>query len=272
MPSKFEITTVNNSSKLPCLLTSDVSCILVPRHNQMAGKIMCECRREAEDKIVVSYTARESGVYNMQLKLDGNCVLGQLTVMIAPPFAYENTIKPVENLLGPTGVSVCHDGVIVLAESASNSIMLKELGSKRKRFGKRTRGSANGQFLNPTAVAFVPGVSQIIVADTGNHRIQKFDLQGQLVDGVGSMGQRECQFDKPVAITIDSKKRVYVAETGNSRIQVLSSELSFVRFIQCPQGMTQTGISIDSEDNLYVSYAGKKYVQKLKPEGSALTK
>ena len=27
MPSKFEITTVNNSSKLPCLLTSDVSCI-----------------------------------------------------------------------------------------------------------------------------------------------------------------------------------------------------------------------------------------------------
>ena len=104
MPSKFEITTVNNSSKLPCLLTSDVSCILVPRHNQMAGKIMCECRKEVEDKIVVNYTARESGVYNMQLKLDGNCVLGQPTVMIAPPFAYENTIKPVENLLGPTGV------------------------------------------------------------------------------------------------------------------------------------------------------------------------
>ena len=236
MPSKFEITTVNNPPKLPCLLTSDVSCILVPRHNQMAGKIMCECRREAENKIVVSYTARESGAYNMQLKLDGNCVLGQPTVMIAPPFAYENTIKPVENLLGPTGVSVCSNGVIVLAESAGNSIMLKELGSKRKRFGKRAGGSANGQFLNPTAVAFVPDVSQIIVADTGNHRIQKFDLQGQLVDSVGSKGQDKCQFDKPVAITIDSKKRVYVAEAGNSRIQVLTSELSFVRFIQLSSG------------------------------------
>ena len=267
MPSKFEITTVNNPPKLPCVLTSDVSCTLVPCHNQMAGKIMCECRREVKDKIVVSYTARESGVYNMQLKLDGNCVLGQLTVMIAPSFAYENTIKPVENLLEPTGVSVCNNGVIVLAESAGNVVMLKELGNKRKRFGKCAGGSANGQFLKPTAVAFVPDVLQIIVADTGNHRIQKFDLQGQLVDGVGSMGQRECQFDKLVAITIDSKKRVYVAEAGNSRIQVLSSELSFVRFIQCPQGMTPTGISVDSEDNLYVSYASEKYVHKLKLDG-----
>ena len=85
----------------------------------------------------------------------------------------------------------------MLAESAGNVVMLKELGSKRKRFGKRAGGSAKGQFLKPTAVAFVPNVLQIIVADTGNHRIQKFDLQGQLVDGVGSMGQRECQFDKP---------------------------------------------------------------------------
>ena len=197
-------------------------------------------------------------------------MLGQPTVMIAPLFAYENTIKPVENLLGPTGVSVCSNGVIVLAESAGNVVKLKELGSKRKRFGKHAGGSANGQFLNPTAVAFVPDVSQIIVADTGNHRIQKFDLQGQLVDGVGSMGQRECQFYKPVAITIDSKKRVYVAEAGNNRIQVLSSDLSFDHFIQCPQGRTPTGISVDSEDNLYVSYASEKYVQKLKPDGQCI--
>ena len=73
-----------------------------------------------------------------------------------------------------------------------------------------------------------------------------------------------------MAITIDSKKRVYVAEAGNSRIQVLSSDLSFVRFIQCPQGMTPTGISVDSEDNLYVSYASEKYVQKLKPDGQCI--
>ena len=265
MPSKFEVSTIKNPSKLPCVFTSDVSCVLVPRHNKKASKIMCECKKEAEDRVVVSYTANESGEYQLQVELGGASMLARpATVMIAPPFAYEKKVTVVKRLHGPTGVAVRSNETIVLTESASNSVTLKELGKTRRHFGKR--GSAEGQLLNPTAIATVPGVSQVIVVDTGNHRIQKFDLRGQLILGVGSKGQEELEFDTPVAIAVDSKKRVYVAEAGNGRIQVLSSDFFFHRFIRCPQGMIPTSISVDSEDNLYVSYR-QQYVQKLKPDG-----
>ena len=265
LQAMFTITTIKDPDKLPCVFSSSISIALLARDNQKTTRIDCVCKKEAEDKVTVSYTANKPGVYSLQIKVGQDCLFSRsTTVLVSPPIAYEKKVTAVKRLHSPCGIVVNANGMLAIVETSGNSITLKELGKSRKHFGKK--GSNEGQLLSPTGVTFAAGQSQILVADTGNHRVQRFDYKGKLVASVGSKGEEELQFNTPVDIAVDTKKRVYVAEAGNGRIQVLSSDFFFQQFIRCPQGATPTGVSVDSENMLYVSYQ-ELYVQKLHPDG-----
>jgi DNA-binding beta-propeller fold protein YncE len=50
-----------------------------------------------------------------------------------------------------------------------------------------SRGSGNGQFISPSGAAVAPG-GAVYVADTFNHRIQRFDASGAFLATFGSSG------------------------------------------------------------------------------------
>ena len=58
------------------------------------------------------------------------------------------------------------------------------------------------------------------VADSRNHRIQKFSSTGTFGGAWGSAGSANGQFSSPFGVAVDSSGYVYVADTGNNRIQV----------------------------------------------------
>ncbi|CAF1149958.1 unnamed protein product [Rotaria sordida] len=67
--------------------------------------------------------------------------------------------------------------------------------------------------------------SNVYVADTGNHRVQKFNLKvigsaGITVAGGNKPGNGSNQLNMPWAIYVDKNENVYVADTDNSRIQM----------------------------------------------------
>jgi DNA-binding beta-propeller fold protein YncE len=60
----------------------------------------------------------------------------------------------------------------------------------------------------------------VYVADTDNHRIQKFDGNGTFITTWGSQGSAEGQFNMPDGISVENLSgTVYVADGGNNRIQ-----------------------------------------------------
>ena len=64
----------------------------------------------------------------------------------------------------------------------------------------------------------------VYVADTANHRIQKFTSAGVFIsqwgtEGNGSFRRGDGQFDEPGGIAVASDGSVYVADTDNNRIQ-----------------------------------------------------
>jgi len=107
---------------------------------------------------------------------------------------------------------------------------------------------SSGQFNQPTGVA-VDSANNVYVADQLNHRIQKFDSNGnflrmwgfgvstgaatfEICTGtcqVGVSGSGDGQFDRPFDVAVDSANNVYVMDSRNARVQKFDSNGNFQR-------------------------------------------
>jgi streptogramin lyase len=125
----------------------------------------------------------------------------------------------------------------------------------------------------------------LYVVDTGNQRIQKFDSNGQFLMMWGSPGSGEGQFNfvppkfNTVGsgdIVVDSQGNIYVADSGNARIQKFDREGHFLtqwgrRGADDGQFESPFGLAVDGQDHIYVVDANA-HIQKFDSKGQFLTK
>ncbi len=71
-------------------------------------------------------------------------------------------------------------------------------------------------------------LGDVYIADTGNHRVLKFDSDGKFVTQVGGFGWETNQFDRPLDIFAGDGLNIYVADYNNQRIQRYSKKLEFI--------------------------------------------
>src|SRR5580765_5039467 len=82
----------------------------------------------------------------------------------------------------------------------------------------------------------------------------------------GGRGSGKGQFDNPHGLTVDSAGNIFVADSGNGRIEKFSPKGTFVKSIAVTG---PNGIAIDRAGNIYVTEIGSKHrVQKLGPDGT----
>jgi tripartite motif-containing protein 71 len=75
-----------------------------------------------------------------------------------------------------------------------------------------------GQLRSPWGVT-VDGAGDVYVSDTGNHRIEKFDREGNFITQWGGFGNGKGQFNFPYGIAVDVKGSVFVVDSGNTRVE-----------------------------------------------------
>jgi len=94
------------------------------------------------------------------------------------------------------------------------------------------RPAIDGQFRQPTDVAWDTEGNTFISDGYINSRVAKYDKNGDWVKSFGTPGNKPGEFNTPHAIANDAKGNIYVADRGNKRIQVFDPDGKFLREIK----------------------------------------
>jgi hypothetical protein len=79
--------------------------------------------------------------------------------------------------------------------------------------------------------SFVLVNDAIYILESGNHRVLKLDLNGNLIDKYGNRGGSNYQFDRPKSISSSTGLKIYISDLGNNRIQVFDKRWQFLSSI-----------------------------------------
>jgi len=141
-----------------------------------------------------------------------------------------------------------------------------------------TSGNGNSQFKTSQGIASDTD-GNIYVADTLNHRVQKFSPTGLYITQWGGLGTTAGRFNKPTDIAVDSLNNVYVVDKTNLRIQKFSPDGGFIT-MWGPQFDENNGFSKNingigvnpSNNNIYVVDTGNNRIVRFSADGVYLGK
>lgn len=116
-------------------------------------------------------------------------------------------------------------------------------------------GQGLGLFFGPRDLLLI-GENQLLVTDTGNHRMQLMTRDGEFLQQVGGFGNQLGQLNEPVGLAQESNGNVLVADTWNGRIQQFDPALFPIG--QWPVEAWE-GQSINNKPYLATDSAGRVY-------------
>jgi tripartite motif-containing protein 71 len=93
-------------------------------------------------------------------------------------------------------------------------------------FSFGSSGQSPGQFRSPSSIA-VDSFGSLLVADTGNNRVQKFDASGHFLMEFGGLGAGGAELDRPTD-AVENSLSIYVVDSMNERVLEYSSEGRFL--------------------------------------------
>ena len=202
--------------------------------------------------------------------------------------------SPLE-LSDPFGVAVGADGSIYMTDAGEhNRIQRIAPDGNVTRIAGGPEGSGDGVFdkalfNSPSGLAIAPN-GDLIVADTGNNCIRRVPIRGETstVAGNGKPGYadgpgRNAQFNGPIGVAVDARGNIYVADSYNDRIRMITPEgqVSTVAGKGTPGYAdgdrntalfdTPSGIVVAGDNSLIVADTGNDRLRRISPEGNVTT-
>ncbi|BBI34914.1 S-layer homology domain-containing protein [Cohnella abietis] len=203
-------------------------------------------------------------------KLD---TLGNWTVFAGKTSEKEAPIKGGElgQFSDPGGIAVDSKDNVYVADTFNHRIQrLDSKDSSWISWGKYGAATINSE--SSTVVSD----GNVYVADKSKNQILKFDTSGNVLDQWGSKGNAVGQFSSPEGIAVDSSSNIYVADTGNKRIQKRNPEGTWVVWGNMGSGngtlSKPSGIALDSKGDVYVTDKSNNQVVKFDSNGTYVTK
>jgi sugar lactone lactonase YvrE len=205
------------------------------------------------------------------------------------------------SLSNPEGVAIDPQGNIYIADLSNHRIrkvstdgrMSTVAGNGRSGFSGEGGPAVQAALSGPNSVA-VDGVGNLLIADTGNHRIRKVSPNGIITtvagngqSGYSGDGERALQaaLMSPTGVAFDAIGNIFIADRFNHRIRKVSPDgiITTVagdgRGAFSGDGRAATAASLrlpkaviaDSIGNLYIADTANSRIRKVRPDGTILT-
>jgi DNA-binding beta-propeller fold protein YncE len=167
-----------------------------------------------------------------------------------------------------------HEGQLYVADSGSGQVFIvSPSGAVTKTISLEKGSSADALPPRPLGIV-VWGDGSFAVSDANNHRLLKYDVDGNLLwnVGTGSRGQGETGFNVPTGVALDNQGNVYVVDALNSQVKKYSADGAFVAAIgragdRAGQFSRAKAIALDDAGYIYVSDGLQVAVQVFDQEG-----
>ena len=127
--------------------------------------------------------------------------------------------------------------------------------------------------LNGPGGIFLTRSGELYIADTGNHRVRRVDLNTTIITAVAGNGEEgfagdggpatEASFSQPWDVSLDSAGNVYIADTQNNRIRRVDADTGLITtvagngsqtFVQ--DGVPATEAPLDHPRSVFVDRSG----------------
>jgi sugar lactone lactonase YvrE len=201
--------------------------------------------------------------------------------------------------MGPQAAATDSAGNMYIADTANNTIRrITPAGVVTTLAGTAgVTGSGDGtgpaaQFNSPQAIV-LDAANNIYVADTGNNTIRVITQAGVVTTLAGTAGVAgvtdgtglAAQFNSPEGLTVDASGNLYVADTGNDTIRMITPA-GVVTTVAGTAGVTgvgadgsgaaaqfnaPVGLTIDSAGNIYIADSNDYTIRMMTPAGVVTT-
>ena len=174
-------------------------------------------------------------------------------------------------LASPIGIAIDEYGFIYVSDSKKGAVFLfKDNG----RSFVTTIGG--GLFKRPTGIAVNPRSAELLVVDTLQSQVFRFDLSSRSPKGsFGTDGAAEGRFHYPTNIFVTPAGDIVVSDALNFRVQVFSPQgvfrFAFGQMGHAPGTFSRPkGVAVDSDGHIYVVDALFDNIQVFDPGGRLL--
>ena len=236
---------------------------------------------------------------NVVRKVAANGTITTLAGTGTAGFAGDNGAAASAQLNSPQGVAVDGSGNVYIADTQNSRVrkvsggtISTVAGSGTIGFGGDGGAGTSAQLNTPTGLA-VDGSGNLYIADFGNNVVRKLSTGGTITtiagngrqgySGDGGLGTL-AQLNGAQAVAVDSAGNVYIADTLNSRVRMVTSggNISTIAGTGIPgtagdggpatqaQIVTPAGIAVDSTGAVYITDFSKN-VRKIVRNGPIFT-
>ncbi len=129
----------------------------------------------------------------------------------------------------------------------------------------------NYLFYDPRNIS-VDNQKNIYILESGNHRIQKFDKDGNYLQTIGKEGQGPGEFERPYSFVLDKSNNIYVSD--RRKIHFFNPSGEFIKTI--PLSDQVNNFFVSSEGNIFglltqrIEKERTRLIVKMNPEGKIL--
>ena len=207
----------------------------------------CEVNDLDDGRYEISFNNSRIGKCQLHITIDGVGICGSpFTINVRDYTAIKH---PIGNAIATDDktahIDIDYDNTLYI--STERFIEVCKSGDQRTIIPQTKLG---GSKFRGIAVDQHNGV--MFIASAGTNQIIKATLDGEVIASVGKKGSGDLEFKCPYGLCLKHDNGILlVGDFYNNRVQVLGSDLSFIRSIPCQSNVR--GVTVDSTGNIHAA-------------------